>query len=172
MIVDWTALAYAFGLLALAAMLLVVEFLVVSFGLLSVAALASALGAIYFAFIAGDIAGWGFLVLVPVLAVVLVRWGFRRLQTSSAVPHSAVTADAGYHHVTDRIGVAVGACGVMVTDAYPTGRARFTDGECDVQVLGGSLERDAPVVVKRIDGPVVFVAGVASGTESSAPDQA
>ena len=172
MIVDQSALLYACGLLGLAVLLLVIEFLVVSFGLLALAALASAIGAIWFAFAAGDAVGWAFVVLVPVLAVVLVRQGLRRLQASSVVPRSAVTGDAGYHHVAERIGVAVGARGVMVTDAYPTGRARFADGECDVQVLGGSLERAALVVVKRIDGPVVFVAGVAAGAESSAPDRA
>jgi len=169
-IADPLALSYAFGLLALAVLLLVVEFLVVSFGLLAVAALASAIAAIVFAFAAGDVAGWAFVVLVPVLAVVLVRRGLQRLQASSMVPKSTVGADAGYHHVTDRIGVGVGASGVMVTDAHPTGRARFAAGECDVQALAGSLTRGAAVVVKRIDGPVVFVVAAATGAESSARD--
>ena len=172
MIVDQSALLYAFCLLGLAVLLLVIEFLVVSFGLLSLAALASAIGAIWFAFAAGDVLGWAFVVLVPVLAVVLVREGLRRLQTSSVVPQATISGDAGYHHVTERLGIAVGSEGVMVTAAYPTGRARFAAGECDVQVLAGSLEREAAVVVKRIDGPVVFVAAIAPGAGSPAPDQA
>ena len=171
MIVDQSALLYAFGLLGLAVALLVIEFLVVSFGLLSLLALASAVGAIWFAFAAGDVPGWGFVVLVPVLGVVLVRQGLRRLQTSSVVPQATVAGHAGYHHVTDRLGIAVGSAGVMVTDAYPTGRARFAAGECDVQAIAGSLDRDAAIVVKRIDGPVVFVAVAPAGAGSSSSEQ-
>jgi membrane-bound ClpP family serine protease len=155
---DGTMLGYALALLALAAVLLVMELFVVSFGILAVAALVAAAGAIYFAFLAGDVAGYTITLATPLLAVVIVRWGLRRIQASTIVPKTEITAEAGYHHVADRLGVKAGSVGVMVTPARPSGRARFEGGECDVQAQSGALERDAAVVVKRIDGPIIFVA--------------
>ena len=52
------------------------------------------------------------------------------------VPRSEVAEDAGYRHVAERLVVGPGARGVLVTPARPTGRARFAGGECDVQVHG------------------------------------
>ncbi|NIR41144.1 MAG: hypothetical protein GWN79_25340, partial [Actinobacteria bacterium] len=59
------------------------------------------------------------------------------------------------------VGVSVGAIGRMTTAAYPTGRARFSEGECDVQAQQGTLEAGTRVVVRRVDGPIVFVAAEA-----------
>ena len=157
---DWPTLGYAIALLALAIVLLVLEFFIVSFGLLLAASFASAGGAIYLAFLAHDLAGWTMTAAIPVLAVGLTRWGLKRIRTSRLVPQSEITAEAGYHHLADGIGVGPGSRGVMVTPARPSGRARFAGGECDVQAQSGALERDARVVVKHIDGPVVFVSPV------------
>ena len=104
--------------------------------------------------------------IVPILAVVLARWGLARIRRSRAlVPKSEITAEAGYHHHAETVGVHPGATGVMVTPARPSGRARFDGGECDVQVQSGSLGRGAKVVVLRIDGPIVFVAPAPDGEE-------
>ena len=154
---DTVLLLQAVGMLLVAAVLLVLEVFVVSFGLLSVAALACATFAIYLAFLVHDLVGWAFVLAAPALGVTIVRWGLRRIRGSSVVPREEITAEAGYHHVADRIGVSVGSAGVMVTAARPTGRARFDGGECDVQTRGRPLEAGAPVTVDRIDGPVVFV---------------
>jgi len=163
---DWNAFWLALGLLALAVALLVAEIFIVSFGVLLAASIASAIGAVYYAFVAGDAAGWTFAVVVPVLGAGLARWGIARIRASRhLVPESEIRGDAGYHHLTDRIGVRPGATGVMVTDAYPSGRARFDGGECDVQVQGGSIERGAHVVVRRIDGPIVFVGRSPAGEQ-------
>ena len=164
--VDWFNIGWAFALLVLAALILILEFFVVSFGLLSVVSVACVAGAIYFAFLAGDMVGWSFTVITPVVGVLIIRWGVRRIRTSKRlVPQAEVTSEAGYHHVADRIGVAPGAVGVMVTPARPSGRARFDGGECDVQVQGRPLESQAKVMVKRIDGPIVFVAPICEETE-------
>ena len=56
-----------FALLVLAALILILEFFVVSFGLLSVVSIACVAGAIYFAFLAGEVVGWTFTVVTPVL---------------------------------------------------------------------------------------------------------
>ena len=118
---------------------------------------ASTAAAIYFAFRAADVVGWAMVIVVPILAVFLVRRGLARLRTSHIVPKSEITEEAGYHHVADRIGIGPGSIGTMVTPARPSGRARFPGGECDVQVRGGTLETSARVVVGEIDGAIVFV---------------
>jgi membrane-bound ClpP family serine protease len=74
------------------------------------------------------------------------------------VPKNSVTGTAGYRHVAERLGIAIGSSGVMVTAARPTGRARFAGGECDVQTRGRPLEKNTPIIVKQIDGPMIFVA--------------
>ena len=160
--VDWQSLWLALGLLVLAVTLLVLELFVVSFGVLLVASIASAAAAIHYAFVASDATGWAMVAAVPVLAVVLARWGLARIRRSRRlVPQSEITAEAGYHHHAEQVGVHPGAEGVMVTPARPSGRARFDGGECDVQVQSGSLGRGARVAVLRIDGPIVFVAPTA-----------
>ncbi|MDP6604521.1 MAG: hypothetical protein QGG17_10040 [Rhodospirillales bacterium] len=159
--IDWESLWFALGLLALAVALLVLEIFVISFGLLLVASIAAVSAAIYYAFAASAAAGWTFAVATPILATVLARWGLARIRNSRhLVAQSEITSEAGYHHFADGIGVQPGAVGVMITRARPSGRARFDGGECDVQVQGGTAERDARVVVRRVDGPIVFVVPV------------
>lgn len=155
--VQWEPLLVAAGLLVAAAALLLLEFFVVSFGLLLTGALALVAGAVYFAFEAGTAAGWVFVVLTPLVGYRVARFGVTRVQRSKLVPKSAIAGEAGYHHLADRLGIGPGSRGEMVTAARPSGRARFAGGECDVQVVGGSLERGAPVQVQRIGGPVVYV---------------
>ena len=150
-------LLYAVVLLVVGIALLVIEFFVVSFGVLTVAAVLSVTAAIYFAFSFSDLAGWSFAIATPLIGVATVRWGIRRIRTSSMVPQTEITADAGYHHVAERMGITVGSVGTLITSARPSGRARFAGGECDVQVEGLPVEPDAKVVVKRIDGPIIFV---------------
>ena len=174
---DLQTLLYAIGLLLLGLALLVLEIFVVSFGLLLIAAIGCAGGAIYLGFVASDVAGWILTGVTPVAGVIIFRWGIRRIQRSRVVPQSEITSEAGYHHVADRIGVAVGSVGTLVTAARPSGRARFEGGECDVQVRGGSLERDDEVIVRRIDGPIIFVApaeidGEAEDAGTKNPDPA
>ena len=155
--IDWTLAGYAVALLGLGAVLLVLEFFVVSFGLLAAGAAASTVAALYLAFLAGEAVGWVLLVSVPLLAWHITRWGLGRIRRSHVVPKSEIRSEAGYHHATERLGVGPGSVGVMVTPARPSGRARFPGGECDVQTRGRPLESAARVVVVAIDGPTVFV---------------
>lgn len=169
--IDWQALWLAFGLLVLAVALLVLEIFVVSFGVLLAASLVSAGAAIYYAFVAHDAVGWAMTAATPILAGVLGRWGLARVRASRRlVAQSEITAEAGYHHHAERIGVHPGAVGVMVTPALPSGRARFEGGECDVQARSGTLGRGAGVVVLHIDGPVVFVAPAADDEPHDNPE--
>ena len=107
--VEWVHVGWALALLVLATLILILEFFVVSFGVLSVVSIACVVGAIYFAFLAGPVVGWLFSLATPVLGISIVRWGVERIRTSTLVPKAEVTAEAGYHHVADRMGVAPGA---------------------------------------------------------------
>ena len=156
--IDWTALLVSLGLFGAAAALITLEIFVVSFGVLLAAAIACAGGSIWYAFAAHDAVGWTSVVVIPVAGLIAARWGFVRIRgSSSAVPKSEIVADAGYRHVAERLAVGPGSEGILVTSARPVGRARFPTGECDVQVRGPVLEAGAPIVVERIDGPIIFV---------------
>jgi membrane-bound ClpP family serine protease len=150
-------LALAAGLLLAALALMVLEFYLVSAGILTVAAVGCASVAIFFAFQTGAVAGWIFVVATPVLGVAVVTWGIKRIQESKYVPQAEIAGDAGYHHFAEGVQVAEGSYGTLVTHARPTGRARFPGGEIDVMVRGGILDKGKAVVVTRIEGPIVFV---------------
>lgn len=157
-----TALAWATALLILAAGLAVVEFLVVSWGMLLVGAAISSLVAIALAFHAHPAAGWIFTVITPVLGVIAVRLGFRLMRrNAAAVLPTEITATAGAADSAAALGIAAGAVGELVTAAFPTGRARFAGPSgptvLDVQVRGGVLARGDRVVVLAIDGPIIHV---------------
>ena len=164
--IDWTALLWSLGLLTAAAVLVVLEVFVVSFGLLLIGAIACAAGSIRFAFVAHDAAGWVSVIVILLGATFAARWGLAWIRSSrSAVPKSEIAADAGYRHVAERLSVGPGSEGVLITPARPTGRARFAGGECDVQVRGLALETGTPIVVEHIDGPNIFVAPPPSGPD-------
>ena len=156
------AISWAIALFALAAALAVIEFLVVSWGMLLVGSAISALAAIALAFQVGPAAGWTFVAITPVLGFFVLRTGFALMKrNSAAVLPTEISADAGAHHTAEKAGVAVGAVGELVTNAYPTGRARFSGHgapvELDVQVQGAVLSRGDRVVVLVISGPVITV---------------
>ena len=72
------------------------------------------------------------------------------------MPKFELTEDAGAHHVAENIGLMVGATGVLLTPARPTGRARFAGGDLDVQ-CDSSAEAETAVTVLRIDGLRILV---------------
>lgn len=168
------AIAWAIALLLLSAALAVVEFLVVSWGLLLVGAAISSIAAIALAFHAHPAAGWIFVVIVPALFIVIIRSGFGLMKrNTAAVLPTEITADAGIRQLATSVGVAAGSLGELTTNAFPTGRARFNGPhgpiELDVQVQGAVLSRGERVVVLAIDGAVITV-GPASDTISGLLD--
>lgn len=148
----------AIALLAVAGVLLLLEFLVVSYGLLAIAALGCAIAGIVLGFGSSPAVGWTLLALTPVLGVMVSLWGLRRLMRSDLVPKEEITEDAGYRHATEGLGITVGSTGVLVTDAMPTGRARFAGGEVDVTISGSVVNKGTRIVVRRIEGATVIVA--------------
>ena len=150
-------IALACALLVAGAGLVALEFLLISGGLIAAAALGCLVAAIVVAFMAGEAAGYAFLLGTPIVVMLVVRAGLGWMGRSNLVVQAEVTADAGYRHAADAIGATVGSAGVLVTDAFPTGRARFAGGELDVLVRGATLALGAPIVVIAIDGPTVVV---------------
>lgn len=147
----------AIALLLLAGGLLLLEFLVVSYGLLAIAALGCAIAGIVLGFGSSPVVGWTLLGATPILAALVTAWGLRRLMRSDLVPKEEITGNAGYHHAAERMGIRMGARGTLVTDAIPTGRARFPGGDLDVQVEGAAASKGTVITVLRIEGPIVFV---------------
>jgi membrane-bound ClpP family serine protease len=148
----------AVGFLAVAAILLLLEFLVVSYGLLAIAALGCAITGIVLGFGQSETVGWMLLAATPIIGTVVVAWGLRRLTRSDLVPKQAITENAGYRHATASLGIVEGTRGTLVTDAMPTGRARFPGGDIDVMVEGPAATKGTVVTVLRIEGASVFVA--------------
>ncbi len=163
---PWLHLGGAILLIALAALLLALEFFVISGGLLIIASFVSCFAGCMLAFAVSPTAGWIVVASTPVAGIGAVRWGLARLAQSRAVPRAEVTEDAGYHHLAERLGISVGSVGELITDAMPTGRARFAGdhGELDVLADGPGLQRGTRVVVLAITGPTVTVAAVSSRT--------
>lgn len=157
-----SAIAWAVVLMLLAAGLAVVEFMIVSWGMLLVAAVISAIAGIALAFHASPLAGWLFVAATPALIFLVLRTGFAVMRRNkAAVLSTEVTEDAGYRHAAEAAGITVGAVGELVTAAYPTGRARFAGRggpvDLDVQVQGAVLPKGARVAILAIDGPVITV---------------
>ncbi|HYE08027.1 MAG TPA: NfeD family protein [Planctomycetota bacterium] len=150
-------LGIATGLLAIALILLVLEFFVVSGGVIGALAVCAGIAAIFYAFTVGPAAGWAFMVATPILGILVLNWGLRRLQRSKLVVQATVSGDAGYRHRLHELGIDLGARGVLVTDAFPTGRARFPGGDIDVSVRGATAGKGAAVEIIAIEGPTVFV---------------
>lgn len=162
------ALGYSLALLLAGLVLLWLEVLVVSFGLLGLAATACLVGAVYFGFEVSPAYGWLLAALAPVSAIVVLVQGVRQVSRSRLVMRGEMAADAGYHHAAEQLGVQVGSVGVMLTPGMPSGRARFANdadvnglvAECDVRAQAGSLGLGDTIRVTRIEGATVSVVPV------------
>ena len=161
-------LLWSLGLMAGAVLVLVAEMFLVSFGLLALIALGLGVASVVFAFHAHAAAGWLMLLVAPLAAWWAVAWAMRRVHLGGVVVRREITAEAGYHAAAEQAGALVGAEGELVTDAMPTGRARFAHGEVDVQAQG-ALARGARVRVVALDGPVVAVVAAPAAHGSTAP---
>ena len=163
----WLDVLWAVLLMAAALGVLLAELLMVSFGLFSAAALGLAVASIIMGFKVHDGLGWGLLLAAPILAIPLLRWGLRRLRGNAVVAKAEITATAGIEAQARMVGASLGAVGRLMTDAMPTGRARFPAGDVDVTVSGTLGARGDQVEVILIDGPSVTVAVVTPANGSS-----
>jgi membrane-bound ClpP family serine protease len=151
-------LAEASALMALAVALLIFEFVIFSWGLLTVAATAMAVWACVIAWAVAPAVGGIFILACLAVGVSAARWARRLARMTPLVNQADLAGDAGYHHLAETLGITVGSMGVLVTDALPTGRARFGQHEIDVRLDGAPLAHGTKVVVLRIEGASITVA--------------
>jgi len=168
---PWVTLLIALGLLVAAFVLLILEFFIVSGGILGLGAVVLAVSGIVMAFQVHALVGWGLVVATPIAAVAVVRWGVRRLQETRVVAQGVSGGRASYEEVAGSRGISIGSEGVMLTDAFPGGRARFEGGVIDVVARGGSLEKGAPIRVAAIEGPTAFVTLAPQSPDTEAPER-
>ena len=120
---EWSVgalIALSIGLLILAIFLIIIEFLVISGGLIGVAAGGAAIGAIVV--VCSSPHGWIMVVLVPIV----FSAPYARNPPHAEfilVTQATIDGDAGYEHVAEERGVKDGSLGELVTDAFPTGHA-------------------------------------------------
>ena len=169
-----TTIVVAVVLLFLSCALAITEFLLVSWGMLLVGAVVSAVAAVVMAFSISASAGWIFVFAALVMSFLSVRTGFRLMRRNKAIVlPTELREDAGYHHAAEAAGVRVGTIGVLVTPAVPSGRATFsgTHGEIelDVQVQGQVLSSGDRVIVLAISGPTLEVGHVSASAAPHSP---
>jgi len=157
---EWSTaslLALALGFLVAAVLLIVLEFFIVSGGVIGALAAISAVCSIWIGFSVHPLVGWALVIIIPIIFYNSIRMGVKRLQSSSFVPQANIEGNAGYKQVADALGIQVGSIGEMTTNAMPTGRCHFPGGEIDVAMESGSGQRMEQVIVTRIDGPEIWV---------------
>ncbi len=152
---------WAFALLGLGLVFIVLEIFFPSFGLLGACSVLSVVG--------GAVVAWrtdvfvSYLVLSVVLcpAVALVAFKFlprtpfgRRmlLGGSSFDPRTAAAGGGG-----SEFGALFGQHGVATTPLRPAGKAQFGDLRVDVTTRGEMIDGGRPVTVVRVEGNRVFV---------------
>lgn len=150
-------IAVSICLLIVAGAMLFFEMLIVSGGILALISIACAAAACYLAYEVGPIFFWAIVLLTPTVGFFIIRVGISKLMNSSMVPQAEITDNAGYGHVAKSLGVEVGSTGALSTDAMPTGRGKFSDGELDVILQSGAGSKGDKIKVIEIDGPSVFV---------------
>ena len=157
----------AIGLLVFAAFVLFLELIVVSGGLLALFSVAIAATGCYLSYEVGPAMFWLNIIATPIAGIIAIRLGLKRLRRSSFIPQAEIDEDAGYAHVTEKLGIDVDAIGTLSTNAFPSGRARFTNGEIDVALRSGSGSKGERIQVIEIDGPCVYVQKIQSEQASS-----
>ena len=157
-------LTYAIILLILAMAIVVMEMLIPSGGLLSLFAIAAAVGSIWLAFKTSTATGYVFiaavLVCLPTVIVVGLNilprtpWGRRMFlipkATAQSVSGTAGVAEEDYSDLLGKIGKAV-------SPLRPAGIAEIEGTRYSVVAAGQSIERSTEIVVTRIDGNSIVV---------------
>jgi membrane-bound serine protease (ClpP class) len=151
----------AAGLLALAMVLLFVEVLFPSFGLLTLAAIGCMVGALAAAFSAGNTIGVIFVVVSVVLVVVFAILAVRVFKGSLILSSAGTEAgSAGASAETPADAPAVGSRGVAVTTLRPSGTALIDGRRHSVVTTGEMIEPQAQIEVARVEGTRIVVKSV------------
>jgi membrane-bound serine protease (ClpP class) len=145
----------AIGLLVAAAALSFLEILVVSFGMMTVLALACAAGSCWSAFGVGTGTGWVFVCLniFGMTGAFLVSLKF----FSSRLSLRKTQVEEGGYQTVANLGGLVGKTGVAFTTLRPGGTALIDGQKVDVVAFGGFIDKDARIKVLSVEGIKVVV---------------
>ncbi|MHC5054981.1 MAG: NfeD family protein [Planctomycetota bacterium] len=148
---DVTTIAIAVGLVIAALVFVFLEVLIPSFGLLSAAAIACAVGAVVVAFQVGTTAGVVFLAATALLMPVALYYALRVLRHTVLVTEPMPGGGAG------EPAFAPGTAGVTVSVLRPSGAAMIGGKKVSVVTQGEIVEKHSKVEVVRCEGNRVVV---------------
>lgn len=148
---DITTIAIAVGLVVASLVLVFLEALIPSFGLLTIAAVTCAVGAVVVAFQVGTTTGAVFLAATVLLMPVAVYYGLRLLRHTALVTEPP---SAGGQSVP---AFAPGTSGVSVSVLRPSGAAMIGGKKVSVVTQGEMVEKNSKIEVVRCEGNRVVV---------------
>jgi len=149
-----SAILIAVGLVVAALVLIFLEGFVPSGGLLSVAAIACAVGAVAVAFSVGPTTGVAFLVAAVLLMPVALYYALRLLRRTSMVTEPSPGGGDGTPVF------APGTSGVTASILRPSGVAMIDGRKRSVVTQGEIIEKDVKIEVVRCEGNRVVVRSV------------
>lgn len=153
-------------LLGLGIVLIIAEVLFPSFGVLSLLATVSIVGAVALAFRIDASTGITFLIVTGLLVPAALMLGFKLFPKSPIGKHfvASGTTSTGQATTDPRDLALAGAEGVTETVCRPAGIARFDARRVDVVSRGEIIERGTPVRVLEVKGNRVVVAAVSDAS--------
>jgi membrane-bound serine protease (ClpP class) len=168
-----TGLALALLALVIGLGLVVLEFLIPSFGVIGITAAACLGGAIILAFI--EHTGWGFAFLCAVIVGVpaMLALGARLLPHTPLgrrlILSGPVTAGSGAGIPAERLARLVGRRGIALTPLRPAGAATIDEARVDVVAETDWIDAQTPVEVVRVNEFRVVVRPCATAAATPAP---
>ena len=150
------------GLLGLGLVLVVAEIMFPSFGVLSILATVSIVGALVLAYAESTAMGTGFLVAAALGVPGSILFGFRILPRSPMAKHLMAEGYSfeGGSVADERDRDLLGSEGEVLSKLRPAGTARLEGRRVDVVSRGESIEPGEAVVVVEVRGNRVVVARV------------
>jgi len=159
-------LIYAILLLVVGILLVFLETILPSGGVLGVLATASLLAAVILGFISGGSAGWVILLVIFICVPVLVLFGIKLLpkipfgRKMILMEHQEEfdeargepgISDENFSHLRDK-------GGITVTELRPSGIAEIGGKRYSVVSQGGMIEASVEIIVKEVEGNNIVVA--------------
>ena len=157
---------YAILLLVVGILLVFLETILPSGGVLGVLATASLLAAVILGFISGGSAGWVILLVIFICVPVLVLFGIKLLpkipfgRKMILMEHQEEfdksrgepgISDENFSHLRDK-------GGITVTELRPSGIAEIGGKRYSVVSQGGMIEASVEIIVKEVEGNNIVVA--------------
>lgn len=152
------ALTWAIGLLLVGLILIIIECMIPSFGIIGVAGIASIVASIIFSFRASANVGYLFLMLSAAGIPAAIHFGFKLLPKTPFGRGFVLNApDSIDEPVEKNYDELEGQEGVAKTMLRPSGIAIINDDRLQVQTEGQIIETNARIRVIKVEGNKIFV---------------